>query len=206
MMCRRDEAKGAAMGPKRREHRSHLSLLRRGAAVGLSLTLCMVLAQPLAAPDRLRDAVAAFGAGNYKAAEQIFSELAYLGNAEAQAYLGRMYEKGLGVPQNYMVAAAWYRCSSGQGFPPAAYALGLLYDKGQGVPQDYVLAYTWLNRAVAGAGPGRERYYWTNIRDAIASKLSLVQKLLAQEMALIGPEPHVCPPLGEGVLPDPLDP
>jgi hypothetical protein len=175
----------------------------RGAALASSLCLFLFLVSPLVAADPLVEATTAYNARNYPRARSLFIDLAAAGNPEAQTYLARMYEKGLGVPQNYMVSAAWYRCAAGQGYPPAAYSLGLMYDKGHGVPQDYVLAYTWLNLAVAGIGPGQQRYYWMNIRDAIASKLSLVQKLLSQEMALIGPEPNVCPPLGYELIPDP---
>jgi hypothetical protein len=174
-----------------------------GAALTSGLCLFFLLVLPLGAADPLGEATAAYNARKYPQARTLFTDLAAAGNPEAQTYLARMYEKGLGVPQNYMVAAAWYRCAGGQGYPPAAYSLGLMYDKGHGVPQDYMLAYTWLNLAVAGIGPGQQRYYWMNIRDAIASKLSLVQKLLSQEMALIGPEPNVCAPLGYDLVPDP---
>jgi len=57
-----------------------------------------------------------------------------------------------------------------------------MYDKGHGVPQDYVLAYKWLNVATARATPA-EREYWVRIRDAIASKLSLVQRTAGQDLA-----------------------
>ncbi|MGH6794198.1 MAG: tetratricopeptide repeat protein, partial [Methylocella sp.] len=79
----------------------------------------------------------------------------------------------------------WYRCASQQGFPAAQYMLGLMYDKGQGVPQNYVMAYALLDRAVAGAGRERER--WVRIRDAIASKLSLIERLRGQQLAFEGP-------------------
>jgi TPR repeat protein len=92
-----------------------------------------------------------------------------------------------------MVAAGWYRCASQQGFPAAQYMLGLMYDKGQGVPQDYVIAYALLDLAVAGAGPERE--HWARIRDAVASKLSLIERVRAQQLAFEGP------PGGGGCLP-----
>jgi uncharacterized protein len=55
----------------------------------------------------------------------------------AQYRLGRMYEKGLGTPQDDAQAAHWYRLSSDAGYPPAQIALANLYDQGRGVPQDY---------------------------------------------------------------------
>jgi TPR repeat protein len=94
-----------------------------------------------------------------------------------------MYAKGYGVPQNYIEAANWLRLASERGNAVAQYLLGLMYDKGQGVPQDYVLAYKWLDLAVARAR-GRERDDWARIRNAVASKLSLAQRTLAQELAI----------------------
>jgi TPR repeat protein len=37
------------------------------------------------------------------------------GNADAQYYLGLLYEFGHGVPQNHAEAAKWYRMSVQQG-------------------------------------------------------------------------------------------
>ena len=52
----------------------------------------------------------------------------------AQAYLGFMYQYGRGVPQNYALAAYWYRRSAEQGNAIAQHLLGLMFDKGLGVP------------------------------------------------------------------------
>jgi hypothetical protein len=154
--------------------------------------VCMAIVANPAAADRLRNGARAFAAHDYVTAARIFTDLAPLGDARAQTYLGFMFANGKGVPQNYMVAAGWYRCASQQGFPAAQYMLGLMYDKGQGVPQDYVIAYALLDLAVAGAGPERE--HWVRIRDAVASKLSLIERVRAQQLAFEGL-------LGGGCLP-----
>jgi len=165
---------------------------------GVMLGLLLVVGLPVgsASAGPLRAAEAAYASGNYTRAATLFLDLAARGNVIAQSRLGYMYYQGRGVPQNHYVAALWYRCAAGEGYPPAAYSLGLQYDKGQGVPQDYVLAYTWLNLAVASSS--RQQYYsnWVNIRDAISSKMTLNERLKAQELALIGPTPHICEPLG----------
>jgi len=153
------------------------------------------LASPAAA-ESFRDGIAAFAAHNYTRAAQIFSDLAANGDARAQTYLGFMFANGKGVPQNFVVAAGWYRCAVEQNFASAEYLLGLQYDKGQGVPQDYVVAYALLNLAVAGAG--RERDYWVKIRDAVASKLSLAQRLESQHLAFLGPPQQPCLPIVTG--------
>jgi uncharacterized protein len=160
------------------------------------LTCVAVFSNPAAA-DRLRNGIRAFAAHDYVTAARIFTDLAPLGDARAQTYLGYMFAYGKGVPQNYMVAAGWYRCASQQGFPTAQYMLGLMYDKGQGVPQDYIVAYSLLDLAVAGAGPERE--HWARIRDAVASKLSLFERVRAQQLAFEGPPGGgVCLPIVTG--------
>ncbi len=178
---------------------------RGGARVAVATLLCVSGAFQSVAADRLAEASAA-AAHDYFRAARIFLDLAAQGDPRAQAYLGFMYAHGEGVPQNYVVAAQWYRCAGGQGNPNAQYELGLMYDIGQGVPQDYVLAYTWLDLAVAGAGP--ERAHWTPVRDAVASKLSLAERLKAQTLAIEGPPPKPCLPLvagyggpGAGIVP-----
>ena len=167
---------------------------RFGALLGA--LVCVAIFSSPASADRLRDGIRAFAAHDYVTAARIFLDLVPQGNAKAQTYLGYMFANGKGVPQNYMAAAGLYRCASQQGFPEAQYMLGLMYDKGQGVPQDYVVAYALLNLAVAGAGPERER--WVRIRDAVASKLSLIERTRAQQLAFEGPPGGSCLPIVTG--------
>jgi uncharacterized protein len=158
--------------------------------------VCLAIFSNPAAADGLRNGMRAFAAHDYVTAARIFTDLAPLGDARAQTYLGYMFANGKGVPQNHMVAAGWYRCASQQGFPAAQYLLGLMYDKGQGVPQDYVIAYALLDLAVAGAG--REREHWVRIRDAVASKLSLIERNRAQQLAFESPPGGTCLPIVTG--------
>ena len=58
------------------------------------------------------------------------------GNAEAQCCLGDFYSSGLGVLQNDLMAAHWYRLAAQQGNPTALYKLGQVYEQGRGVSQD----------------------------------------------------------------------
>jgi uncharacterized protein len=146
--------------------------------------------------DDFGKASRAYAAREYALAARMFTDLAATGDAKAQTYLGYMYATGTGVPQNFKVAAGWYRCASQQGAPQAQYMLGLMYDKGQGVPQDYVMAYALLDLAVAGAGPERER--WVLIRDAVASKLSLIERNRAQQLAFEAPPGGPCLPISTG--------
>jgi hypothetical protein len=95
-----------------------------------------------------------------------------------------MYETGRGVPQDYHLAAFWYRQAAEQGNVRAQHLLGLLYDRGQGVPLDYVEAHKWLNLAAARASSG-DRDYFVRIRNAVASKLTRFQIYDAQRRARV---------------------
>ncbi len=161
-----------------------------------AMVLLIAAPVPVFATASLRQGVAAAAAHDYVRAAEIFLPLATAGDPRAQSFLGFMYANGQGVPQNYIVSASWYRCASDQGFANAQYMLGLMYDKGQGVPQDYVQAYIWLNLAVAGAGPERDQ--WMKIRDAVLSKLTLLERQTAQTLAFTAPPPRPCLPIRFG--------
>jgi uncharacterized protein len=133
----------------------------------------------------------AYAARNYVQAAQIFLPLAEQRDERAQTYLGVMYLRGEGVPQNFPVAAYWLKLASAAGVPTAQYFLGLMYDKGQGMPQDFVLAQAWLNLAVAHAEP-RVRDHWALIRNAVASKMTEAQLGEARRLAYEWrPEPNL---------------
>jgi len=163
--------------------------------------LCLAFAaRPAAAAGaRLQEGIRAYASGHYDKAAQIFSVLAPKGNPLARAYLGYMYEYGKGVPQDYVVAAGWYKCASQQGVAQAQYELGLMYDRALGVPQDYVKAYALVNLAVAKKPAGIERDRWLNIRDALGTKLSLVELTKAQQMSFEGVPEGPCLPISTGV-------
>ena len=149
---------------------------------GISLALTSAAGAQSSAPGAV-----AFGRGDYVRAARLLGPAAQLGNAKAQAMLGFMFEHGLGVPQDYGVAAVWYKQAAEQNYASAQYSLGLLYDKGFGVPQNEVLAHKWLNLAAAGAAPS-QRENFLRLRDAVASKMthsSIVEaQLLAREWTI----------------------
>ena len=58
------------------------------------------------------------------------------GNAAAQGAMGdRCYSGNLGVPQDFVQAARWFRKAADQGFAHAQFALGSSYAAGKGVPR-----------------------------------------------------------------------
>ncbi|MEA2830336.1 MAG: uncharacterized protein QOF22_1084 [Bradyrhizobium sp.] len=134
--------------------------------------------------DGLSRATDAYARGDYIRAVNGLSPLAARGNARAQTLLGFMYENGFGVPQAYDAAADLYQKAAVQGDPFGQARLGLIYDKGHGVPQNVILSYKWLDLAAAHA-PKRERDYYLRLRNAVASKMSSVQIIEGQRLALI---------------------
>ena len=134
--------------------------------------------------DGLSRATAAYSRGDYARAANELSPLALRGNARAQTLLGFMYENGFGVPQAYDAATDLYQRAAVQGDPSAQSRLGLSYDKGHGVPQNAILSYKWLDLAAAHATK-RERDYYLRLRNAVASKMSSIQIVEGQRLALI---------------------
>src|SRR5262245_6109546 len=105
------------------------------------------------------------------------------GDLQAQAQLGLMYSIGYGVPQDYVLAAQWFQCAAERGHGGAQFALGLLHNKGQGVQTDLVLSYMWLNLS-ASQPTGEDRDFKVRMRNAVASKMTVAQIAVAQQLAM----------------------
>ena len=88
-----------------------------------------------------------FDRANYTGALEVWLGPAQHGDPVAQAYVGEIFEKGLGVPPDYAAAAEWYRRAAEQGHCRAAVNLGGLYERGVGVPHDPEQALKWYRRA-----------------------------------------------------------
>jgi TPR repeat protein len=69
------------------------------------------------------------------------------GNATAQEMLGRAYEDGNDVPQDYTLAAKWYRKAADQGNAVAQNNLGIMYRTGSGVEKSKEEAVKWYKLA-----------------------------------------------------------
>jgi len=88
-----------------------------------------------------------FDRADYATALKVWLEQAKTGDAEAQTYVGEVYEKGLGLSPDYEVAAVWYQRAAQQNFTRAQINLGNLYEKGLGVSKNPVLALNWYRQA-----------------------------------------------------------
>jgi hypothetical protein len=99
----------------------------------------------------------AYDRANYATALKIWLPLAQQGDAQAQNYVGEIYEKGLGLEADYALAAEWFRKAAEQGYSRAQINLGYLYESGLGVPRDVVTAMNWYRKA-SGLTDGKVEY------------------------------------------------
>ena len=115
----------------------------------LSLLLVSVFFQTasFAQQDRFESGLASKDRGHYATAIRAWLPMAESGNAEAQNNIGYMYEGGLGVPQNYLMAMNWYRQAADSGLAEAQHNMGMLYHQGYGVAENFTEAFRWFKMA-----------------------------------------------------------
>ena len=78
---------------------------------------------------------------------ETYRQSAQAGDAASQFSLGKCYESGKGVEQDFSEAIAWYRKAAEQGHADAQNALANAYAYGIHVPQDYDEAVQWYVKA-----------------------------------------------------------
>ncbi|WP_169727500.1 caspase family protein [Granulosicoccus antarcticus] len=99
----------------------------------------------------------AYDRANFSTSLKIWLPKAESGDPEAQTYVGEIFEKGLGLQADPVVAASWYQKAADQRFSRAQVNLGYLYESGIGVPQDLVKAMNYYREA-AGFDEGSLEY------------------------------------------------
>lgn len=144
----------------------------------VSLAL-MLLALPATAQD-FHKGLAAAKVGDYIIALKEWRPLAERGNAEAQYYLGFIYSRGLGVPQDDAEAVRWYRKAAQQGHASAQTNLGFMYLTGNGVPRDPVKVYFWLSLAAAKGQQGAASAVSTVARNLNSAQVSEAKRLIRE--------------------------
>ena len=77
-------------------------------------------------------------------------------NADAQYNLGRKYDRGLGVIEDFKTAVKWFSRAAKQGHTGAQISLGWMYEMGRGVNQDYMTALKWYTRAAEQGDTGAQ--------------------------------------------------
>jgi TPR repeat protein len=90
------------------------------------LLLTLVVGTPAFSADFQKGMTAA-QSGDFATAVREWEPLAKQGDIRAQFNLGKIYFKGLGVPQDYKTAVMWYRPAAEQGDARAQYNFSLRY-------------------------------------------------------------------------------
>ncbi len=94
-------------------------------------------------------ALAARMRGDFGALLREMSALAERDYAQAQFRMGWLYERGVGVAQDFVKAREWYAKAMANGDADAVARTGLLYELGLGVEKNYDKAATYYQRAIA---------------------------------------------------------
>ena len=89
---------------------------------------------------------------NYQTSLKIWLAEAAKGNHDAEYYVGKIYEGGLGTPPDYAAAASWYEKAAAAGHSASQFSLGRLYEKGLGVAADTTKAFSLYRRASGLSG------------------------------------------------------
>jgi hypothetical protein len=87
-----------------------------------------------------------------KSSLAVWMEKAKGGDAQAQYYLGQIYEKGYDTAPNYAEAANWYRKAAASGSSEAKLSLAALMEAGLGMPADPVAAVNLYREAMGITG------------------------------------------------------
>ncbi len=89
----------------------------------------------------------AYDRANYETAFKVWLPQAESGDAQAQSYVGEIFEKGLGRPPDYTQAALWYEKAAAQNYTRAQMNLAYLYEQGLGVTKDRLKALNLYRQA-----------------------------------------------------------
>ncbi len=99
-----------------------------------------------------------------------------LGNA--LYHVGKCWNEGKYVPQNYEKAAKWFIEADQYENTKARYELGIIYMEGLGVKADNIKAYIWLNKAATGKDTPANAY-----RELVATGMTKEEIKEAQRLS-----------------------
>jgi TPR repeat protein len=125
----------------------------------------------------------AYNRGDYATALREIRPLAEQGDADAQYYLGVLYDFRKGVPQDFAMAREWYEKAAAKGHAGAQNNLGGLYEFGHSVTRNDVLAYMWYSLAAAHSADDEWRDLAAENRDEIAGHMTPAQIADAKKLA-----------------------
>ena len=110
------------------------------------ILLSIILAFP-AKGGELEDGITAYQAKEFSKAMEMLVPLANDGIAEAQFYVGMMYDFGKGTIQDDIRASGWYEKAAKQGHAGAQFGVARMWDQGEGIPGRMDLSWAWASLA-----------------------------------------------------------
>ena len=111
---------------------------------GLVLSAAEAAANPQ--QDKFDAGLAALERQHYATAVRAWTEIALSGSATAQNNMGLLYERGLGVTQNFSSAMDWYEKAEKSGSLEATHNIGMLYVYGKGVSKSWSRALHYFTK------------------------------------------------------------
>ena len=130
------------------------------------------------------EGAAAFIRGDYEMAWKEWLALGERGHQSAQYNLGVLYSIGLGVEQNDVEAAKWFKMAAERGLPAAQMRLGTAYLEGKGVAEDPKEAYFWFTLAATHFSLGEQHDQAVAAREKTGAELSRAQITEVLEKAM----------------------
>jgi len=140
--------------------------------------------------EDLRKGKAAYEIGKYDEAAMSFSLAAQDGNAEAQFLLGKCYQDGTGVEQDFGKAAQWFKKAADQDHTEAQFLLGKCYQDGTGIERDIEKAEKWLEKA-ADRGHAEAKDLWASINKDFSATCCLIRQRISDSRSDILPPGYV---------------
>ena len=139
----------------------------------LTIILTFISAHVLAEP--FTAGLTALSREHATTAYRAWLKVAETGSAEGQNNVGFLYERGLGVSQDYKQAEAWYMMASDQGLPSAKHNLAMLTYKGLINNKDWRKSVEWLKEAdqMAHSNSLRRQPNWARREVSIWSAISI---------------------------------
>jgi uncharacterized protein len=136
--------------PSTTHEQEHLATKDRHAIIMWSLAGALVVllnSSSITTAGDFQEGVAAYNRLDSASAWRLLRPLAERGDAGAQALVGSMYARGLGVTYDGAEAVRWWRSAAEQGDASAQEELATAYFWGDGVKADHSEAAKWFRKA-----------------------------------------------------------
>ena len=159
-------------------------------AAWVSFVAAALPACGMAVAQDFRSGLSAYNGGDYARAFRDWLGLAEQGDPAAEAGIGFLFHKGLGVTQDDAEAATWFIKAAEQGQAEAQLLLGSLFFFGQGVPQSYVSAYAWCDIAETNGQSDASECRDASLEHLTPAEMAESYKIVSD---WLGRHPHAAP-------------